>query len=76
MLIKRKRCGHCDSKKIDKGYYRRGWNNLCNQASGDNGYWCFNCLRVSWVKTYEEATRDKKEWCTVYKNTTVTVKLK
>lgn len=67
------KCGHCKSTRIKKGYFSRGWNKLCNQASGDNGYWCNHCFKISWIDSYERAIEKKKEWCTVNKKTTTTV---
>jgi hypothetical protein len=58
-----KRCYHCGSKKIDRGYYSRGWNNLCNQASGDYGYWCYDCCKVSFIKTLDEYKATLPKWC-------------
>ena len=75
-IFKRLRCGHCNSGNIDKGYYHRGWNNLCEQAYGNDGWFCNKCFNISWSKTYEEAVKAKKDWCTIYKNTTVTIKFK
>ncbi len=73
LFKKRKRCGHCNSSKIEKGYYVRGYNSLCEQASGDDGYWCNNCWKISWVRSVEEAKAVSVDWCTVNENTTTLV---
>lgn len=58
------RCKHCGSKKIDKGYYTRGWNNWCEQAAGDEGYWCNDCLKVSFIKSLDEYKDQLPKWVT------------
>ena len=73
-IKKKKRCGHCNSTRIKRGYYSRGWNNALSQASGDEGWMCDNCIKVSWEQTVEKAVKNAPSWCTVYEKSTTLVK--
>lgn len=60
------RCSHCGSKKINRGHYIRGWNNLCEQGAGDEGYWCYDCCKVTFIRTLEEYEQIKQDWVTAW----------
>jgi hypothetical protein len=52
-----KPCTKCGSRSLQRGHYTSGWNNLCNQASGDNGVICRNCLHIEFDLPFEERER-------------------
>lgn len=56
-------CKHCNSLNIQAGYYIRGWNNMCNQACGDNGYFCMKCCKITFVKSLSDYQKTLPEWC-------------
>lgn len=60
-----RRCEKCGSLNIRKGYYTSGWNNLCNQASGDNGVICEDCIHVEFDEPFEERLKKKPDWVTL-----------
>ncbi len=64
----KKQCIKCKSKRIDRGYWIRGWNNLCSQACGDIGDRCFDCGDINWDKTLKEYKLKLPIWCDAYKN--------
>ena len=61
-------CPKCASSNLKSGYWIRGWNNLCNQAAGDEGHRCYECGYIQWEKSYEEYVKILPHWCTPYKN--------
>lgn len=66
-LVRRsKRCEKCNSKHLVKGYWVRGWNNLCEQACGDEGERCFDCGNIVWEKSCEQYKAILPHWCKAY----------
>lgn len=59
-------CKHCGSKKTENGFYTRGWNNLCQQADGDNGAWCPKCCKVTFARSLESYKASLPEWCVAW----------
>lgn len=59
-------CPKCLRMQMRRGYYTRGWNNLCDQATGDNGYRCYNCGHMVWDHTLEEYKERLPKWCKAY----------
>lgn len=59
----KKRCERCQSTNLDKGYYNRGWNELCRQACGDTGHYCMNCGKVNFDRPIEEYKKVLPVWC-------------
>lgn len=57
------KCPLCNSTDIKDGYYSRGWNWLCSQASGDRGIFCNNCHKVSFEHSDERFLKTLPEWC-------------
>lgn len=42
----KKKCKKCHSRNLLHDVYTSGWNNRCNQASGDEGDMCRDCGHV------------------------------
>jgi hypothetical protein len=40
------KCSACGCKDRKWDYYTRAWNDLCNQAAGDAGYYCTRCRHI------------------------------
>ena len=61
------KCPHCNKRGTDmrSNTYTRGWNNLCEQASGSDGFFCMGCNGITFLTSYEEARRTTPTWCTV-----------
>lgn len=62
------KCPHCKQRGWDnmrKNQYIRGYNNMCTQASGDEGFYCMACGGITFLISYEESRRIKPSWCTV-----------
>lgn len=59
-------CRKCGSFNLNYGHWTRGWNNLCGQATGANGWRCFDCGKIVWKQTDEEYAESLPEWCTPY----------
>lgn len=66
-LLKIPHCEKCGSIDIHRGTYTTGWNNYCNQASGDSGYYCMNCQDVYFDKSFDERKKTKANWCTIFR---------
>jgi hypothetical protein len=58
-------CKVCGSWDTAKGYYSSGWNNYCNQASGDHGRICKECLHVEFDEPFEVRLKKKPDWITL-----------
>ena len=56
-------CKWCGSLDVDKGYYTRGWNNYCNQACGDRGYFCNKCYKLTFIQSLESYKEHLPHWC-------------
>ncbi len=65
------KCPHCKKRGTDmrSNHYTRGYNNLCTQASGDSGFYCMGCQRITFLISYEESRRITPTWCTVNPDT-------
>lgn len=59
---KLRRCNNCGSFSIMKGHYTSGWNNLCNQASGDRGVICNDCIHVEFDESLEIRRAKNPTW--------------
>jgi hypothetical protein len=60
-------CVKCESWNTSYGYYSSGWNNYCNQASGDRGRLCTDCWHVEFDKPYEVRKAEKPHWITLHR---------
>lgn len=64
-----KKCPCCNTRgHMQRTYYsyNRGYNTLCQQAAGDSGMWCRNCLTVIWHQTDEQFEQEllrAANWC-------------
>jgi hypothetical protein len=59
-------CPHCNKRGgMRKNQYTRGYNSFCQQASGDDGFYCMECTGITWRKSFEECRRITPAWCTV-----------
>lgn len=57
------RCGRCNGKKVSTtGSYTRGWNELCNQAAGDRGAYCYSCGYVTFIRSLEDYKASLPPW--------------
>jgi len=61
----KKKCPNCGSTNISEGYYARGWNNLCSQASGDKGIYCYQCEQLTIFTRDEEYLEHQPCWCSL-----------
>jgi hypothetical protein len=61
-------CKHCGSWDVDKPHsgYTRGWNNLCEQATGDRGAYCNNCGQINWDQSLEDYKKSLPDWCKAF----------
>jgi hypothetical protein len=59
------KCPYCHERGIERGYWARGRNHLCQQASGDWGGYCKHCHQVSFTNTDEEFEAKQPEWCSL-----------
>jgi len=64
--VHKKICPKCRSLLMQRGYYIRGWNDLCDQATGDFGYRCYDCGYIEWNKTCGEYKKELPHWCHAY----------
>lgn len=62
---KKQRCKKCNSRKVTRGYFNRGRNNLCEQATGDSGYYCERCGHIEFDKSEDEYIKVLPYWCSV-----------
>lgn len=63
------RCEKCKSTTLHKSSgWTRGWNNLCEQATGDSGTRCFDCGHIKWDQSLEEYKSKLPEWCVAYED--------
>lgn len=60
------KCGHCNSRKVDWGYWNRGWNYLCEQAAGAPGLYCRDCQKITWDQTDDEIKEAWPDWCKLH----------
>jgi hypothetical protein len=60
-------CKKCGSTDVHKGHYTSGWNNLCQQASGDNGTLCCNCWHVEFEESFEVRKEKTPKWVTLHR---------
>jgi len=67
-FIFKKRCTKCKSKNLTDGIWRRGWNELCQQATGDSGIRCYDCGHIVWKQNFEEYQKSLPKWCRAYKD--------
>lgn len=64
------KCPNCSVRgAMHQAEYTRGWNNLCNQASGDTGLRCMSCSTIAFLTSFEESRRLTPAWCTVVPDT-------
>lgn len=59
-------CPNCQkrSNMREQYNYTRGWNNLCSQACGCNGFYCMECGTVIYTISEEDYRADLPDWCT------------
>ena len=55
-------CEKCGSIHLKRGYYTSGWNYLCNQASGDIGVICCDCIHVKFDEPLEVRQEKSPSW--------------
>lgn len=60
-----RRCTKCGSHKLKEGYYTSGWNNLCQQASGDKGVFCKRCGKIEFDETLVQRKAKAPAWIDV-----------
>lgn len=62
------KCPHCGlrGQMGRSNSYIRGYNNLCTQASGDEGFYCMGCSGITYLTSYEEFRRVLPAWCDAY----------
>jgi hypothetical protein len=60
-------CKKCGSTAVHKGYYTSGYNNLCEQASGDDGTLCTDCWHIEFDEPFEVRKEKKPEWVTLHR---------
>lgn len=62
------KCPHCERRCTDmrSDQYTRGRNNLCEQTSGEAGFYCMGCQKITFLISYEESRRVTPAWCTVF----------
>lgn len=64
------KCPHCNKRTdMRQGQYTRGYNEMCQQASGDDGFYCMGCGGITYRISYEESRRITPSWCTVNPDT-------
>ena len=64
------KCHHCHKRGgMRRDHYTRGYNNLCTQASGDEGFYCMECGGITFLISYEESRRITPTWCSVQPDT-------
>lgn len=60
------KCPHCKERTdMRRDEYTRGYNNMCEQASGCSGFYCMSCGGITYTLSYEEDRRVTPAWCTV-----------
>lgn len=65
--IQGERCPECGSSDLTwASNWIRGYNDLCNQATGCCGTRCFDCGLIQWDQDYEEWTSGLPSWITPY----------
>jgi hypothetical protein len=60
-------CTRCGSWHTKAGYFSSGYNNLCRQASGDNGRMCQDCLHIEFDEPYDVRLKKKPDWITLHR---------
>lgn len=67
-------CSFCNTRQwkmfepavVNDWEYIRGENHLCRQAVGDDGYYCYNCNKIEWIRPFEEFSSILPEWCEAF----------
>ena len=59
------KCENCSCSRTNRGYWGRGWNDRLNQATGDYGYMCDDCIHITWEKNLDEYLDVLPHWCSV-----------
>ena len=60
------KCPHCNKRTdMRRRHYVRGYNEMCEQALGDDGFYCMDCTGITWRISYEDTCRIFPKWCTV-----------
>lgn len=54
----RHQCSKCRSHDTHWGIYIRAYNDLCQQAAGEEGHYCMNCMNIDFK------TPDFEKWLT------------
>lgn len=67
-LFKIELCRNCGSSILNKSHWIRGWNNWCEQASGDSGTRCFDCGSIHWHQSLNDYKKALPNWCEAYPN--------
>ena len=62
------RCMRCTGKNVGNthGNYSRGYNTLCQQASGDKGAYCNDCGYITFITSFEDYKKTLPSWVTPY----------
>lgn len=59
-------CERCGSRDTSRGFYTRGYNELCTQAAGDSGHWCNTCGHITFDQSYEDYVAGLQSWVKPY----------
>lgn len=66
--IKAHDCPNCGAMIKDDSIssrWARGYNHLCRQADGDDGWYCESCRKVHFKDSLEEHLKKLPDWCSV-----------
>ena len=61
-------CEKCGTRALHRGYWTRGHNHMCEQATGDDGTRCFECGDIVWDRTFEEYKKALPRWCEAHED--------